>query len=48
MFRPILFLANIRFDTIIGENCTIYNMIQYNHKSLKYVAINRGLRKYFA
>jgi len=29
MFRPILFLAIIRLDTIIGKN-TIY-MIQYNY-----------------
>ena len=25
-------LAIIRLDTIIGENYTIYNMIQYNHQ----------------
>jgi len=32
MFRPIIFLAIIRLDTIIGENYTIYNMVQYNHQ----------------
>jgi len=32
MFRSILFLAIIRLDTIIGENYTIYNMVQYNHQ----------------
>jgi len=32
MFRPILFLATIRLDKIIGENYTIYNMIQYNNQ----------------
>jgi len=32
MFRPILFLTIIRLDTIIGENYTICNMIQYNHQ----------------
>jgi len=32
MFRPILFLAIIRFDTIIGENYTIYDMIQYKYQ----------------
>jgi len=38
MFRPILFLAIIRLDTTIGENYTIYNMIQYNHQCwCKYV-----------
>ena len=25
-------LAIIRLDTIIGENYTIYNMVQYNHQ----------------
>jgi len=25
-------VAIIRLDTIIGENYTIYNMIQYNHQ----------------
>jgi len=34
MFRQILFLAIIRLITIIGENYTIYNMIQYNHQLL--------------
>jgi len=28
----ILFLAIIRLDTIIGENYTVYNMIQYSHQ----------------
>jgi len=32
MFRPILFFAIIRLDTINGENYTIYNTIQYNHQ----------------
>jgi len=32
MFRPILLLAIIRLNTIIGENYTIYNMIQDNHQ----------------
>ena len=32
MFRPILFLAIIRVDTIIGENYTMYNMIQYSYQ----------------
>ena len=32
MFRPILFLAIIRLDTIIGENYAIYNVIQYNRQ----------------
>ena len=34
MFWPILFLAIIRLDTIIGENYTIYNMIQYRRQCL--------------
>jgi len=32
MFLPIIYLAIIRLDTIIGENYTIYSMIQYNHQ----------------
>jgi len=32
MFWPILFLAIIGLDAIIGENYTVYNMIQYNHQ----------------
>jgi hypothetical protein len=34
MFWPILFLVIIRLDTIIGENYTIYNMIQYSRQGL--------------
>jgi len=32
MFRPIQILAIIKLDTIIRENYTTYNMIQYNHQ----------------
>ena len=32
MFRPIIFLAIIGLDTIIGENNVICNMIQYNYQ----------------
>ena len=32
--RPILLLAIIRLDTFIGENYTIYRMIQYNHHKI--------------
>ena len=32
MFRPIIFLAIIGLVTIIGENYTVYNKIQYNHQ----------------
>jgi len=40
MFCPILFLA-IRLDAIIGENYTIYNMIQYGEvNSVKNTTIN--------
>jgi len=39
-------LAIIRLDKIIGENYTIYNMIQYNHQCwCKYRGMRSRLQK---
>jgi len=41
MFRPILFLANIRLDTIIGENYTIQGYSKLLSEFLQLVIHNK-------
>ena len=42
MFRPILFSAIIRLDTIIGENNTIYNNNNNNYYYYYYYLLQLG------
>jgi len=39
MFRPILFLAIIRLDTIIGENYTIYMYTNNDDYNVSYYIV---------